>query len=70
MSNNKPTQIKANQDVRQAAIQKGVKHWQIADQMGIREEAFSKMLRKELPEETKQKIMEVIEKMTESGGII
>ena len=70
MSNNKPTQIKANQDVRQAAIQKGVKHWQIADQMGIREEAFSKMLRKELPEETKQKIMEVIEKMTESGGVI
>ena len=70
MSNNKPTQIKANQDVRQAAIQKGVKHWQIAYQMGIREEAFSKMLRKELPEETKQKIMEVIEKMTESGGII
>lgn len=64
----KPTANKANQDIRQAAINKGIKHWQIADQMGIREEAFSKMLRKELPEDVKHKVMETIEKLTTDGG--
>ena len=64
----KPTMNKANQDIRQAAVNKGIKHWQIADKLGIREEALSKMLRRELPEDMKQKIMEMIESMTESGG--
>lgn len=68
MTSKKPSADKANQDIRQTAIDKGIKHWQIADKLGIREETFSKMLRKELPEDMKQKVMEVIDKMTEREG--
>ncbi len=63
-----PIPNKANQDIRQTAIDKGIKHWQIADEMGIREDAFSKMLRKELPEDEKQKVLNAIEKIAADGG--
>lgn len=50
-----------NIDIRQHAANLGVKLWEIADYMGMQDSNFSRKLRKELPVEEKQKIIEVID---------
>lgn len=52
-----------NQDVRRAAQAAGVKLWQIADELGIMDTSFSRMLRKELSDEKKAEIFGIIEKL-------
>lgn len=54
-----------NQDVRQAAKRAGVFLWQIAARYGINDGNFSRKLRKELPVEEKQKILGIIESLTQ-----
>ena len=51
----------ANTDIKQAARVAKVKHWQIADALGIRDTEFSRRLRFPLPEDEKNKIMKIIE---------
>ena len=48
-----------NQEIRQAARQANVFHYEIADRLHIQDSAFSRMLRKELPEEKIKKILSV-----------
>ncbi len=52
---------KANQDIRKAIFDSGLYQYEIADALGIREENLCKLLRKELPQEEKEKILKVIE---------
>lgn len=42
-----------------------VKKWQIADCLGIADTTFSKMLRKELPQEKKAEIISIIKELAE-----
>ena len=49
-----------NLDVRRAAAGSGVRLWQVADALGIADAQLSRKLRKELPDEEKQKIFEII----------
>lgn len=49
-----------NNDVRQAARAAGVRLWQIADKIGITDGNFSRRLRRELPEEQKKEIFNII----------
>lgn len=49
-----------NIDVRRAAAGSGVRLWQGADALGIADAQLSRKLRKELPDEEKQKIFEII----------
>lgn len=49
-----------NNDVREEIKRAGVFHWEVADALGVAESTFCKMLRKELPEEKKQKIYSAI----------
>lgn len=53
-----------NQDVRQAATGAGVKLWRIADALGIADCNFSRKLRKELPQEEKDRIFKIIERLS------
>ena len=53
----------ANQDIKLEAAGAGVKLWQIADKLGIADNNFSRKLRKELPEEQKAKIREIIDQL-------
>lgn len=55
--------VTANREIRSEAKRRGVKLWQIADQLGINDGNFSRKLRKELPEEEKEKILAVIERI-------
>lgn len=54
-----------NIDVREAANRSGVKLWQIADAMGIADSNFSRKLRKELPQEEKERIFSIIKQISE-----
>ena len=54
----------SNTDVRLAAKRAGVKLWEIADELGIQDSAFSRKLRKELPKEEKEWIFEIIERLS------
>lgn len=55
----------SNFDVRFAASKAGVKLWQIADALGMADSNFSRKLRKELPDNEKAKILEIIRRIAE-----
>lgn len=52
-----------NDDIRLAARRNGVRLWQVAYEMGIHDSALSRKMRKELPEEEKEQIFMIIEKL-------
>lgn len=49
-----------NKEIREAAKAAGVKLWQIAAALGVNDGNFSRKLRQELPQEEKQKILNII----------
>lgn len=49
-----------NQDIRLEVAGNGLKLWQIAEVLGITDSSFSRKLRKEFPEEEKEKIRMII----------
>ena len=60
-----------NKEIRNAAGGYGLKLWQVAEAIGMNESAFSRKLRKELPQEEKAKILEAIHRLArEKQGVI
>ena len=57
-----------NKDVREYAKRKNVKLWRIANKLGVNDGNFSRKLRRELPEETKQQIFEIIDNLARDQG--
>ena len=58
-----------NQDIRRTAAGAGVKLWQVADALGIADCSLSRKLRKELPQEEKDRIFGIIRELSpEEGG--
>lgn len=60
--------IQANQKIRKTAAVAGVKLWQIANQLGITDSYFSRLLRKELPEDKQAQIMKIIAELEQEAG--
>lgn len=56
-----------NCDVRDAATEKGVRLWQIAEELGVADYNFSRRLRKELSDEEKERVFAIIERLSEGG---
>lgn len=54
-----------NQDIRQTATKSSVRLWRIADVLGITDSSFSRKLRKELPQEEKERIFSIIQKLSQ-----
>jgi hypothetical protein len=52
---------RANEEIRRMMGANGIKQWQIASYLGIREETLSRKLRTELSEDLRQKVNEAIE---------
>lgn len=50
-----------NQDIRDAISCAGVKYWQVAAAYGCTDGNFSRKLRRELPQEEKDKIFSIID---------
>lgn len=60
-----------NEEIRNAAGGHGLKLWQVAEAIGMNESAFSRKLRKELPPEEKQRIMDAIDYLAkEKQGVM
>ena len=57
---------RANEAIREAARRAGVRHWRIADELGINEGMLCRMLRHELPENKKREILDIIQRL--KGG--
>lgn len=53
-----------NQELRTKAKEKGVRHWQIADALGIHESTFACKLRHELPQELRERILAIIDELS------
>lgn len=53
--------MKANQSVREVAKKYGVKHWQIAEYLGISEQTIMRWLRLPLSSEREKAIIQAIE---------
>lgn len=58
----------ANMEIRRLAKQNRVKLWQIADCLGINDGNFSRRLRKELPDDERERIIEIILELAEEDG--
>lgn len=54
-----------NQDIRQAARAAGIKLYEIAHEYGVNDGNFSRRLRWELPDTEKQRIFEIIHRLSE-----
>ncbi|RVT56434.1 hypothetical protein [Niallia taxi] len=54
---------KKNLDIRKAIKESGLPHWLIAEHIGITDSTFSKWLRKELSDETKERIFGIIQRL-------
>lgn len=53
--------------IRKTAKKSGVKLWEIADKLGIQDSAFSRKLRRELPEEEQRRIIGIIETLAKEA---
>lgn len=60
--------MRANQDIRERAKKSGVCQWEIAETLGISETHLCRKLRKELPEDEKQKIYGIIGELAGTHG--
>lgn len=56
-----------NKEIRLYAAGKGVRLWQIAAEMGIRDSSLSRMLRKELSVDKKKEIMGIVDRISMEG---
>ena len=53
----------ANVEIRKAAKQAGVCLWQVAERVGVNDGNFSRKLRRELPVQERDKILEIINEL-------
>ena len=56
-----------NQDIRNTAKKADIKLWQIAEKLGIWDATLSRKLRKELPQEEKEKIIGIIAELAKEA---
>ena len=57
-----------NQDIREALVKSGVKHWELAERYGVSASWLSVRLRKELPEDEKLKMFSYIQEIAKAKG--
>ena len=59
-----------NIGIRTRAKNANVKLWEIGEQLGMNDSAFSRKLRKELDANTQQQIIAIIEKLEMVSGVV
>lgn len=57
----------SNKDIREAAASAGVFLWQVAEAIGVTDGTFSRKLRRELPDDEKTEILQVIQRLSSSA---
>ena len=56
-----------NVEIRRSAKEAGVRLWQVAEAIGMQDSAFSRKLRKELPQEEKDSIFKIIKELSQES---
>lgn len=60
----------ANKEIREAAKRKNVRLWQVAEGVGLSESYFSRKMRRELPQQEKESILNLIDNLAaENAGV-
>lgn len=54
-----------NKEIRNAAKNAGIRLWEVAAAYGINDGNFSRKLRRELPQEEKEKILAIIDRLAQ-----
>lgn len=54
-----------NKEIRSAAKNAGIRLWEVATAYGINDGNFSRKLRQELPQEEKEKILAIIDRLAQ-----
>jgi len=54
-----------NQEIRNSILKNNLRYWQVAEKLNINDGNFSRLLRKELTKEKKEKILRIIKKLKE-----
>ena len=57
-----------NEEIRRYAAGKGVRLWQVADELGIADTSLSRKLRKDLPADSKREIRRIIDKLAKEAS--
>lgn len=57
----------ANEDIRKAVKDAGLRMWMIADELGIPDHALSRKLRYELPDAEKRSIFRIVQRLTKEA---
>lgn len=60
----------ANEDLRSAAKAKGVRVWQLAEKLNVSETTMAKLLRHELPNEKKTRLLAIIDEIAAENGFV
>lgn len=60
--------IAANVEIREAAKSSGVRLWQVAEDIGMSDAAFSRKLRRELPANERDHVLSVIARLAETNA--
>lgn len=53
----------SNVDIRTMILQNGLKHYEVANEIGVSDSTFCRRLRSELPQKQKKEIIEAIERI-------
>lgn len=53
----------ANEDIKKQLHEANIRYWEVAKIYGLNDGNFSRILRQELPEEKKEKIFSIIQKL-------
>lgn len=55
----------ANKQIRDAAKEAGICLWQVAEKLGVNDGNFSRKLRRELPPAEREKVLNIIRKLSQ-----
>ncbi len=55
----------ANKEIRDAAKEAGICLWQVAEKLGVSDGNFSRKLRRELPAEDREKVLNIIRELSQ-----
>lgn len=55
----------ANKEIRDAANEAGICLWQVAEKLGVSDGNFSRKLRRELPAEDREKVLNIIRELSQ-----
>ena len=56
--------MERNLTIKKAAKEKGIRLWQIGEELGLTDDKFSRRLRHELPEDQREQILQIIDRLS------